>query len=117
MDSHYPSTAELAAFRRAILSQHPGTAEHPARFVTLANGRAWPHERQHGIGWTQADYAMDEPIVNPSHARREASAMRSRAFDRLPRVLSLGPCYQCGATDVHYSDCAYWDMRDRHLYA
>ena len=69
--SAYPTSAQLAAFRRAIhcvsdelMPMHPD------------HGGAWPHEIRDGIGYP--GWALDAHLS--ADARREASAMRSRAF-------------------------------------
>lgn len=65
--SHHPTSAELAAFRRSIA---PSTMD----IDTLR----WQDERRHGIGFRIP--LNDADIL--THARREASAMRSRAYAR-----------------------------------
>ena len=72
--SHYPSSAELAAFRRAAYRGTP----HGAIWGAL------PSERKLGIGngpeiWNGAEDRW------PSNVRREASALRSRAYHRMAR--------------------------------
>lgn len=68
----HPTTAQLAAFRRAIGPDW----RHRSRTT------AWPDERQHGIGASSFGKAwgvMFPDSTLPGEARREASAMRSRA--------------------------------------
>lgn len=75
--SHYPSSAELAAFRRSIGSSNGLRARymsHPDGTVAHPTTGAWASERQHGIGYRMADKYWS------GVARREASAMRSRAY-------------------------------------
>lgn len=64
--SHYPSTQELAAFRRSIA--------HDPRYLDTIR---WQDERGHGIGYRIPLQDHDSGIL--STARREASALRSRA--------------------------------------
>jgi len=67
----YPSTQVLAAFRRSIGVPIDGEP---------FDGGAFLYERTHGIGWrVPTGMPWDMPA---SHARREASAMRSRAFGK-----------------------------------
>lgn len=79
--SHYPSSAELARFRRSI-TLPPSTNHSP-----LAPHRgAWPRERTDGIGYrqtTEQTWAYRTWSDNPTIARREASAARSRAYAAL----------------------------------
>lgn len=93
--SHYPSSAELAAFRRSIASPYSGP--HGIRYshgpLGLTDMResgnyrgAWSHELQHGIGYRISDdLAMTDDDIEGEYAqaRREASAMRSRAYARM----------------------------------
>lgn len=65
--SHYPSSQELAAFRRRIAP----------RTMDLDKLR-WQDERGHGIGYRIPLQDHDSGIL--STARREASALRSRAY-------------------------------------
>jgi hypothetical protein len=85
--SRYPTSAELAALRRSI-APIDGTP---------VDGGAFAHERQHGIGargyLAGASAAFD---------RREASAMRSRAYGdwythRPASTLELTRGVPCGA--------------------
>lgn len=84
--SHYPTTAELAAFRRSIVdaSKHPHWNEPVAPFGRTPG--AWPHEREQGIGYTfgqQSRLRRGRPFEWPSaeaFARREANRMRRNAY-------------------------------------
>lgn len=97
--SAYPSTADLAAFRRTYkLADDPGAPGYYSRDIIEPGepsgsgfhpvAGAWPHEREHGIGYRysrdDADLAWDapEPDGGLIQHRREASAMRSRAYAR-----------------------------------
>ena len=103
--SHYPTSAELASFRRAILGHHPAVM-HPTGGIV----EAFPSELRHGIGYRAAEgYAPEYVTPDPGQpwdgyhvmmsandadrvyairARREASRMRSRAFSAL---VATGP--------------------------
>lgn len=82
MTSHYPTTAELAAFRRdwalSIAAWPlPRTGDtHAPGFTYPPNGGAWPHEREHGIG------ARLWLLPYEVAARREANRMRREAWQR-----------------------------------
>ena len=76
--SHYPSSAELAAFRQHVS---------PITFSVVGIGTfhppsgAWPHERQHGIG----DHTDSIDVAHGMRprgirARREASRERSATY-------------------------------------
>jgi hypothetical protein len=84
IQAHYPSTATLAAFRRSIdpAKTFPGNQTKKHR----APG-AHPWERRHGIGQSSVHGPNDSErwprgLRGGTFARREASAMRSRAWDR-----------------------------------
>lgn len=89
--SHYPTSAELQGFRRDLRDSRtlPDMAWREASFsVPDGLDAAFPHEREYGIGVPWSDwlndgrnslYADDISSLS-SDARREASAMRSRAF-------------------------------------
>ena len=108
--SHHPSSAELAAFRRAAYRGTP----HGAIWGAL------PSERKLGIGngpeiWNGAEDRW------PSNVRREASAMRSRAFRRIfgegttwPEVTTFAPeppyrCVNCGGVTCPEYGCATYN--------
>lgn len=83
--SAYPSTATLAAFRRSILP--PETGEWPpartsdSGMVHPSHGGAWPDELVLGIGYRcHAECNRPGSWCNVTSARREASALRSRAY-------------------------------------
>lgn len=72
--STYPTSATLAAFRRSI---HNRTSNHGLYEPCITDDTypsVWPGERSDGIGYRSTYYGMAADI-----ARREASAMRSRA--------------------------------------
>lgn len=81
---HYPTSADLAAFRRDIRPDvddtHPDASPAMAAYHGLAG--AWSSERREGIGYRFAS----DPTWNAT-ARREASALRSRAFARVDGAL------------------------------
>lgn len=96
--SHHPSSAELAAFRRSIAYNRDGQAHATAlafgyvpraigvkapgqwHAPTLSHDGTRPEELQDGIGYRM----RHEMIVRRlSTIRREASALRSRAYARL----------------------------------
>jgi hypothetical protein len=84
MIPHYPSTAELAAFRRSI---HNRTSNHGLYEPCITDDKwptTWPGERGHGIGfrWSGSlfGYAGCGPDAAFVNMRHEASAMRSRAY-------------------------------------
>lgn len=90
--SHYPSTQELAAFRCSIADKH-WIAPH----VLDWRGHAFPSELRDGIGYRLGHlgnriFSAWEP--GPA-ARREASALRSRAhahgFGSLADVQTFAP--------------------------
>lgn len=88
--SHYPSTAELAAFRRSIHNANPDVdwrigPDAPC-FVNDPPAAAWPDERRDGIGYLEtAPDAMcivipDGAVHTGAIARRRAGVLRSRAY-------------------------------------
>lgn len=94
--SHHPTTAELAAFRRDEARITFGTLD-PNEYdpSTLAYRvldsvtrslypGAWPDERRDGIGLGPEPWDGAEDRWG-SNVRREASALRSRAFARMAR--------------------------------
>ena len=105
MDSHYPSSADLAAFRRSIeldtTGESFGETGEPARAY---QGGAWPHEIEHGIGNAGDAFAFD-PWLH-SLARTEASRMRSAAFARQTDPHHCPDCVYVGSVDdVHDHAC------------
>lgn len=103
--SHYPSTKELAAFRRSIalgLGLGARYMSHPTGAVAHPPDGAWPHERRHGIGYRESDpeamciVRADGARHTGSVSRERASAMRSRAYARMDMGLHDHP----GANDV-----------------
>ena len=91
--SRYPSTADLAAFRRSIAPN-----DGPSPFVGPSIGGAFPDERRDGIGLHDDSWHPALPFSASTIVRREASAMRSRAFDRIfgddvtwPEVTTFAP--------------------------
>lgn len=122
MTSHYPTTAELRAFRGRLMSAPSIVAECPdsdaVRTWMTGTGwmshptasAAWWPERQHGIGYSTA-YA--DPRTPPltyygedygTIARREAAALRSRAYAAdFGRAVTLAPTwrpYICTDADI-----------------
>ena len=99
MTSHYPTTAELAAFRFAASPcrhQDRGRAPHgwQACGLTHPDRGAWPHEREHGIGY---DYLRSDYLIPPM-ARREAARIRHAAFE--DALFEVGaPAYAWAAYD------------------
>lgn len=98
--SHYPSSAELAAFRRSILPSWFAAYEHGYRDmagrIVAANGTM----KQYGC-----------PVQNGRHhiatiTRREASAMRSRAYDRAAR--DCDAAYSLPLLDMLNPDGSYF---------
>lgn len=88
----YPSTADLAAFRRTFGNLSAFDLMEPPERGTVASpvgAAAWPHERSHGIGVhlgsrrVQPSDAAARWDYFGSIARREASADRSQAFHRI----------------------------------
>ena len=82
-----PNADELAAFRRAIRPDlddiHPEASPDMAAHHGIA--AAWESERREGIGYRQTEgqtWAYRTWSDNPTIARREASAIRSRAYLR-----------------------------------
>jgi hypothetical protein len=104
--SHYPNTAELAAFRRAI-AQDVGAMGAPP-YQMPSHGGAWTDERQHGIG--ARGYLAGS---SAAFDRREASAMRSRAYARLYPVGAPGHDLIAGhaAELQHGAPLAWCDAR------
>lgn len=107
--AHYPSSAELAAFRWRIALTH-ADGRHgplagypiPGPFAEPRRSGAWPKERQHGIGYrgvTASGYRASG-ANDYAETRRGAAAMRSRAFAWTPSdgtCPSLEPFYGCPA--------------------
>lgn len=103
--TRHPSSAELAEFRRWLHTRsdelqpmHPDET-HPRGVVAQrAAPGAWPRELRDGIGYR---YSNDDPDLTWCGAsccegalrndRREASAMRSRAYARRVVVASVRP--------------------------
>lgn len=87
--SRHPSAADLAAFRYTLAARawdagDRSRATHSALDDRPSSQRlpfgAWPEERQHGIGYRMPGHPYLSSLYGP-HARREAAAMRSRAFE------------------------------------
>ena len=94
MESHFPSSAELAAFRQSITRGLAIEWLHPGQKLgDQAYQGAWPEEIQHGIGYSASD-PESLPSRGPiparmvSDSRREASRMRSAAMARGAWALS-----------------------------
>lgn len=89
----YPDTATLAAFRRSIAYNRDGHAHTTALafgYVPETNGIPTTHdyERKRGIGYRVASPDPNDHRDHPTPVRfdmirREASAMRSRAYARM----------------------------------
>jgi hypothetical protein len=91
----YPSSADLATFRHLIHGERPphhadqcdDGMSHPDHPDCSDPSAAWPDERANGIGYdfrTEGmgiDYDYDDAALC-AIARREAAAMRSRAYER-----------------------------------
>lgn len=101
----YPGTGELAAFRRSI-------AGHADRPIDMHPQRgAWRHELGRGIGYREMGGIRVSEYASATYrdagiARREASAMRSRAYARgigTPRLVAdeqrYAPCSDPAASD------------------
>ena len=132
--SHHPSSAELAAFRRsiagivapsiyttgAVCDDHPGGPE-----SGYGCARAWPHERERGIGYREIGGIRISQYARASYrdagiARREASAMRSRAYARMDTLTcqqhgvrtwyvdGARLCWDCGRS-CPVVDIPFWD--------
>lgn len=97
--SRYPSSAELAAFRRSIPCTHDHTTGwEGCPFSTL--DRAHDSERRDGIGHRDDDWlgGSAAPVgFRYTFARREASALRSRAYARMDYCA-------CQHPDRHYGN-------------
>lgn len=86
--SHYPSTQELAVFRRSIDRAHPapfGTFTEPddyAKGASILHPHAWSVELAFGIGRGEMVHGMLRSYGDERYilARREATAIRSRAY-------------------------------------
>ena len=84
--SRYPSSADLAAFR-ATFPLAPYIV-HPTALPPYSDPRgrpasgAWSDERANGIGHRATGRECSAVRCSASVARREAAAMRSRAFAR-----------------------------------
>lgn len=104
MTSRYPSSADLAAFRRAIVGDHLSPLDAAWMAGPNLSGHAWPHERARGIGYSAGSPTApvllagddDGPVIYPyavacawadamdaSTARRRAADDRARRFDRI----------------------------------
>lgn len=125
---HHPTSAEMAAFRATFRAWVPEPPRDGPRRWTLARAEdgtyhllrhtdalaapvagAWGHELRDGIGYRQTTgqtWAHETWSDNPTIARREASALRSRAYSTSP-VLSTPPCYWCGRLDFHNYSCCW----------
>ena len=80
--SHYPTSAELAAFRRSIAT--PSMAADPFWVCCPSpESGAWSHERERGIGYRDRGSVFDDIYYPAVTARREASRMRTAAFARM----------------------------------
>lgn len=97
--SHYPSTAELAAFRRRI---HNRASNHGLWEPCITDDTiptVWRGERENGIGYLEtAPDAMcivipDGAVHTGAIARRRAGVLRTRAY-----AASL--CPVCGVSDI-----------------
>ena len=77
----YPGSAELAAFRSAPHASMPPHHADDCGITDPPEGMAaWEDERADGIGYTEPRrWTFHDPSA---HWRREAAAMRSRAYER-----------------------------------
>lgn len=83
MNSHYPTSAELAAFRRSI---HNRTSNHGLYEPCITDDPTWNYsaERVSGIGF-RAVAIREQDVSSPPvsayvNSRREAGRMRSETF-------------------------------------
>lgn len=92
----YPTSAELAAFRCTFDADEamPGivaadymagprypTTRIGSKSVSVTPGGAWPHEREHGIGYRHRQDRADDPaMLHGPLARREANKLRREAY-------------------------------------
>lgn len=103
MTGPLPSSADLAAFRRRIHNTNPAEDHglYEPCYVDDVIPTVWPGEREHGIGRITPGAAHQ----TLSGVRREASALRSRAYARACVAASPGPCADCGAIGWHTRAC------------
>lgn len=112
--SAYPSTATLAAFRASLLPLSLRATGGPV--TDPAAGGAWSHERAEGIGMRPLGYALRHSwgrtaaSMGEHHhlARREASAMRSRAFG-ISWYGAMEPEKAHGTPTAAWADPTWWD--------
>lgn len=113
--SHHPSSAELAAFRRSIAYNRDGQAHATAlafgyvpraigvkapgqwHAPTLPHDGTRPEELQRGIGYGDGRTGRGYIASGYVDARREASALRSRAYARMDYCA-------CQHPDRHYGN-------------
>lgn len=88
-EPHYPTSAELASMRRMLADRLPnGDQSRRAVYHVPADGGAWPHERERGIGYRDnRPYWWDNDPL--SIARREANRMRRAAAERAEFLAGL----------------------------
>lgn len=99
----YPTSADLAAFRSALHAALPPHHADDCGITDPPEGMAaWEDEREHGVGLRAAERRLPVYVTDPADprsllvmsandadrlravlARREAAAMRSRAFARV----------------------------------
>ena len=91
--SHHPSSADLAAFRASLMAATgAAAAADPDHFLRRYRTGAAPWERRDGIGYRIPTDRYLSSLYGP-HARREAAAMRSRAFE-------AARCPACGVPNI-----------------
>ncbi len=75
---HYPTSAELAAFRRSIAAHrdYPVTRARPSYLFDAQRSNAWSWERENGIGYTAGGSAYRD-AHDASRARKGARLIRS----------------------------------------
>lgn len=99
--TRYPSSADLAAFRRS----YPVSNRWIRSLTVPTDGGAWQDELRHGIGYRITDARYPSEWESLPEDRRGASALRSRAYARACAAASPSPCADCGAIGWHTRAC------------
>lgn len=106
--SHYPTTAELASFRRSIAGSQTALLHPEGVYAGVVE--AWPDEIRDGIGLRMNGRAPYLSAVLLPYgklasmtAREQASAMRSRAYARLQEYAG-DLCARCGLARSEHID-------------
>lgn len=110
-----PSIARGAGMSAHGGSRSWGVPGQPPRWGMHPPSGAWQHERDEGIGhvdYTDHEWSWDHGSYGASLMRREASAMRSRAYERRWGTWEYKRGVEAERPDVRVDDWTHWISTD-----